>query len=911
MPDNEIIAKVFITFAGMKKRILFAAALVAMALVSCKRETSVDLSGTWEVSLDSLATFEPMQLPGTTDIAGLGEPNTLEPAISGEQILRLTRRHSFLGAAWYRREFNVPRSMAGKPLELVLERVLWQSSVWIDGVRLEGAEESLTTPHRYLLAKGLEAGSHEIMLRIDNRKRHDISWRDLAHSYTNDTQVIWNGVLGEMAVHVLPDVEIAHVEVYPDASSLTARVQTTLVRHGEGLTETVLKHSVDGGKPQMQAVALEGDTTRVELTLRFDSEDALWDEFSPVLHTLDLSTGHDRNTTRFGLRSIGSDGSRITVNGRRIFLRGALDCCIFPLTGCPPMDEEGWRKEFEVCREWGYNHVRFHSWCPPEAAFRVADEMGFYLQVELPAWSKAVGSEDVDNFLLDEYRRIVYNYGNHPSFCLLSCGNEFDSGYEFLNELLAYMKKTDPRHLYTNSTYSMGAGHKGRPEPEDQYMVASRTERGQIRGQDYIGSRTPDFRSDYSRYAAGIDVPLVSHEIGQYSVYPDLAGIGKYTGTLDPLNLKGIRDDLERKGLLDKAGDYTLASGRLAAILYKEEIERALKTPELAGFQVLGLQDFSGQATAHVGLVDAFWDSKGLVDPAWFRQANAPVTPLVRYSKPCWTSDETFAAGVEVANYWADDLSAVLEWRMLNGDAELAAGEITADLPTGQTTAVADSIFVNLASVGDAAVELTLELSVRDSEWKNSWNIWVYPAAGDPDYGEVVLTGDADEALAVLSEGGTVLFAPDPSELQGEAGKFVPVFWSPVFFPEEAGTMGILCDPSDPALALFPTEMHSNWQWWNLTVHSKALVLDGLSGEIRPIVEAVDNFVNNRRLAYIFEAECESGRLLFCAMDICSDAAKSRPESARLLASLLDYMNSPAFNPSGRLKAGELKSFLN
>ena len=123
--------------------------------------------------------------------------------------------------------------------------------------------------------------------------------------------------------------------------------------------------------------------------------------------------------------------------------------------------------------------------------------------------------------------------------------------------------------------------------------------------------------------------------------------------------------------------------------------------------------------------------------------------------------------------------------------------------------------------------------------------------------------------------------------------------------------MGVLCNPEDPALALFPTDMHSDWQWWNLAVHSKALVLDGLSADIRPIVEAVDNFVMNRRLAYIFEAECESGRLLVCLMDISSDEARLRPEVRALLASLLDYMNSPAFNPSGRLKAGELKSFLN
>lgn len=892
---------------------MFLLVLSALFLASCSKKSEfVDLSGTWQVSFDSLDTFQPIALPGTTDLAGLGEPNTLEPAIDGEQIQRLTRRNSFTGAAFYVREFEIPKNMAGRPLALTLERVLWQSSASIDGVPVGDSQESLVTPHRYVIAEGLEAGQHTICLRIDNSKRYDLSWRELAHSYTDDTQIIWNGVLGELSLKLLPSLELAHTDIYPDAAGRTARVVSTLVRHDPELAAAMIGYELDGRSCGSVTAGLSADTTVVEYIVNFPADAPLWDEFSPVLHTLGLNCysgkkATDSKTYEFGLRDIASDGDRILINGRRVYMRGTLDCCIFPLTGTPPMDEDEWRHEFEVCREWGYNHIRFHSWCPPDAAFRVADEMGLYLQVELPVWSKTVGTPGLNAFMLEEYRRIIHFYGNHPSFCLLSGGNEADSGYEFLNELLVYMKNSDPRHLYTATTYSMGEGHKGRPEPEDQFMVASRTEKGQIRGQNSIASRRPDFRSDYSATASGIDIPLISHEIGQYSVYPDISATDKYTGVLDPLNLKGIRAELEKKGLLDKARDYTLASGRLAAILYKEEVERALKTPELAGFQVLGLQDFSGQATAHIGLVDAFWDDKGLVEASWFRQANAPVTPLVRYSSPCWTSDETFVAEIEVANYWKSDISTMVDWTLSHDGGVIASGSVPAELPTGYTTRLDGRIEVPLESLSDAS-ELELRLTLREGGWTNSWNIWVYPAGQTLDTGEVTIARTADEALNVLSEGGSVLLAPDPRMLAGERGKFVPVFWSPVFFPDEAGTMGILCDPDDPALALFPTDMHSDWQWWNLTMNSTAVVLDDMP-ELHAIVEAVDNFVMNRRLAYIFEARCESGRLLFCSMDLFGPAASSCPEAGQLLYSLLDYMNSPTFNPEGRLDVGKLKSF--
>ena len=879
----------------MKRLFILVAAVSVLA--SCVQYRSLDLSGEWQVSLDSLATFSPISLPGTTDLAGLGVANTLEPALAMPQLERLTRRHSFLGAAFYKRTFSVPESMAGKPLQLTLERVIWQSAVWIDGERLPGEQESLTTPHRHFIEGGLRAGTHEIMLRIDNRKRYEISQKNLAHAYTNDTQIIWNGVLGDIRLDVLDPVEVGHVDVYPDVERRCAEVVTTLVRRDPKSTLVTLKV---GGVLQM--VELTDDVTKVSTTYQLPQNAGLWDEFSPELQTVAVECGNSVREITFGLRDFGVDGRDILVNGRKVFLRGTLDCCIFPLTGTPPTDEAGWEKVFGTCREWGLNHVRFHSWCPPDAAFRVADRMGFYLQVELPTWTKSLGRRDVQDFLTKEYDRIVSEYGNHPSFCMLSCGNEHDRAYDYLNSLLRHMKATDPRHIYTNATYSMGAGHKGYPEPEDEYMVTTRTYLGQVRGQEYLNREEPDFTHDFSCAMAGYDLPMISHEVGQYSVYPRLSEIDKYTGVLEPLNFMAVRDALQEKGLLDKAEDYTTASGRLSALLYKEECERILKTPDLSGYQLLGLQDFSGQCTALVGLLDAFWDDKGLVSPEWFRQCCAPVVPLARFCKPCWSSSETFMANFEIANYSASDIDSEVRWSLRNAQTILASGNCHVSAPTGGNTPLSDTLSVALSNVVKPSC-FTLTVSLPGTPWENSWNVWVYPDI-DAVRGDVVVARTLGAAVSALAAGRKVLLNPSPERLRGEAGKFVPVFWSPVWFPHEAGTMGVLCDPRHPALASFPTEMHSDWQWWNLTKHSKALDLDSMP-EVSSIVEAVDNFTLNRRLAYAFEARCGQGKLLFCAMDLSQDKA----EVKQMLRSLLEYMESDKFDPSGVIGTDRLRGF--
>lgn len=543
------------------------------------------------------------------------------------------------------------------------------------------------------------------------------------------------------------------------------------------------------------------------------------------------------------------------------------------------------------------NHLRFHSWCPPEAAFNVADEMGFYVQVELPVWSVTLGKDSATvEFLRAEAKRISKEYGNHPSFCFWSIGNELQYDFNILASMLGEMKAADDRHLYTTTSFTFEKGHGDWPENQDDFFVTQWTKKGWVRGQGVFNQELPSFDKDFRASIDGMEVPWVTHEVGQYSVYPDLTEIPKYTGTLMPLNFMAVKEDLEKKGLIDKAPQYLQASGKLAAILYKEEIERALKTPGISGFQLLDLHDFPGQGTALVGLLNAFWESKGILTGEEFREFCAPVVPLLRFPKAVYTNNETFEAQIELCNYGKDELkNSTLSWEITADGRSLGKGKTPAPALAFGHNGGLGKISFPLQQVTNAS-KLEVCLSLDGTEYRNRWNVWVYPSSVDTKWGDVKYTRNYDEAMALLKKGQKVLFNPDWRTLQGIEGKFVPVFWSPVHFPNQAGTMGVLCNPTHPALADFPTDMHTDWQWWDLNINSTTLVVDSLQGGAS-VVEMVDNFVHNRRLTSLYEGRVGEGKLMLATFDL-QTALDKRPVARQMLYSILNYMNSEEFAPT-------------
>ncbi len=896
---------------------------------SAQSENIISLAGKWQVKLDSLDKGEnigwqnskfkgtSISLPGTLDDAGIGKPNTLEPALDNYVLSNLARKHQYIGKAWYQKEVDIPKAWKNKAVKLVLERVIWESTVFINERKI-GSAESLVGSHEYDLTDVLSSGKHLITILIDNGNKYpyinvtgdrypDPVNQDMAHAYTNHTQIKWNGVIGGILLEASDPNAPKNLKVHPDYANDALNIVFEQPKPGKkGLSFEIL--DTKGQKiieQEIKKPLVEGNY--VNFSIAKPATLQVWDEFHPNLYTVKITTGNGSVTTEFGLCKLANKDGALTLNDERIFLRGNLECIIFPLAGHPPMQKSEWAKLIEQAKNYGLNHLRFHSWCPPNAAFEAADEAGFYLQAELPHWSLKVGEDKATTeFLKKEADKMIRDYGHHPSFIMMSLGNELQGDIGLLNDMVSELKKKDDRRLYATTSFSFQKPTGTRPEPEDEFFIAQWTDKGWIRGQGVFNDKSPAFDTDYSANSDHIKIPLISHEIGQYSVYPDLSEITKYTGVLEPLNFMAVKQDLEKKGMLDLADDFTQASGKLAAMLYKEEIERALKTSGFDGFQLLQLQDFSGQGTALVGLLNAFWESKGAISAEEFRKFNSPLVPLLRFEKAVYENGETFLGTIEVANFLEDKKAQTLEWYITDEKGNTLAEDSidNVNLSIGNNLDLGKMEFpINI----EKAQQWNLNVKLKGTEFQNDWPIWVYPKTMTTEPKDILVTTSFEEAMVALEKGKKVLLNPDTLQLKGIKGRFVPVFWSPVHFPDQPGTMGLLIDTEHKALADFPTKNYTEWQWWDLCINSKSVIIDSL--EVRPIVRVIDNFVTNHQLANIFEVKVNEGKLLFSSIDLHSDLEK-RPVARQLRKSLMAYMSEGAFDPENNIDVGALKTIL-
>ncbi len=928
----------------MPRSAIFAAALLAIALLAGPTAAAnLDLAGTWQFQLDpadqgvadqwfNRDLTEKINLPGSLQEQGFGDDVTLDtPWIGGivDQSLFESPRYApyrepgnikypcwlqpekhYAGAAWYQRSIDVPIEWKGRRLVLSFERAHWETTVWVDDRKI-GSCNALGTPHVYELPQGLSPGEHRLTVRVDNRMIV-INVGPNSHSVSDHTQSNWNGLIGKLQLTATDPVWIDDLQVYPDAKSKTARVvvkignaagksvEGTLVMPTAVNEHTLGNHSID--------FTASGKLETVTTEIAFIDQSRPWSEFLPALFgdmRVKLTAGdlRDEKAVTFGMRNITTDGTHLVLNGQRISLRGTLDCCIYPLTGYPPTDLKSWLRIIRICKAHGLNHIRFHSWCPPEAAFTAADELGFYFQIECSSWANqgaTVGDGDpLDDWLYAEADRILKAYGNHPSFILMAYGNEPSGpgrGGKYLGPWVTHYREKDPRRLYTSA-----AGWPMIPENQFHNVPGPRIQQWGQELASRINARPPETVTDYTDFIKQYTVPVVSHEIGQWCAYPNFDEIKKYTGLLKPKNFEIFRDFLNQNHMGDQAHDFLMASGKLQTLCYKEEIESSLRTPGFGGFQLLDLHDFPGQGTALVGVLDPFWDSKPYVSPEEFRRFCGPTVPLARLPKRIFTDKDKLTADIEIYHYGRADLTdAVVTWTLTRaGDTIIGGGRLPAKtIPTGGLTPVG-SVEVDFEGL-DYAERFRLTVGIEDADIENDWDVWAYGTEQPQTEPEnVTIARQLDEeAVGILKSGGRVLLMLPPTSINTESILgFSSVFWNTAWTHNQAPhTLGTLCDPAHPALKGFPTDYHTNWQWWELIHGASAMTLDDLPPQLRPIVQPIDTWFEARRLGLVFEARANRGRLLVCSMDLQSDLA-SRPAAQCMRSCLLDYAASNAFDP--------------
>ncbi len=852
----------------------------------------------------------------------------------------------YVGVAWYQRDIEIPPDWRGKRVVLTLERPHWETRVWVDG-RQAGSNNSLSTPHEYDLGTALAPGKHRLTIRVDNGLVVDVGVN--SHCVTDHTQGNWNGIAGDISLRATGPVWIEDVQVYPNLATRKVRIVVKLgnrsERAGTGNLLVSVSSQSQAGKalanpmPVFVSWGESGGKAEFEITPPVCQA---WDEFTPDLQKLGINlmdltdSKHwlDSRSVMFGFREVSTQGTQFLINGRKTFFRGTLECCIFPLTGHPPTDMESWKRIIRIAKAYGLNLFRFHSYCPPEAAFVAADELGFYYQVET-CWanqSTTLGDgKPVDQWVYDETDRILKAYGNHPSFLLMPHGNEpgGKKASAYLAKWVNHFKAQDSRRLWTS-----GSGWPAIAENQFHVTPNPRVQSWGAGLKSRINARPPETRTDYRDFIQAQRMPIISHEIGEWCVYPNFDEMRKYKGYLKPRNFEIFQATLRAHRMGDLGHQFLLASGKLQTLCYKEEIESALRTPGMGGFELLDLHDFPGQGTALVGVLDPFWEDKGYVTAGEYSRFCKSTVPLARLSKRVFTTEELLEADIEVAHFGPAPLdAAATTWKLVDDHHKaVASGKLPpCDVPVDNGTALGRvridlkdvpsparyKFVVTLGPAPDGAQGVSRGKRGASPAFENDWDVWVYPPAVNTQAppGVVMVEDLNDEALAALNAGGRVLLLIPPNRVKNDKPAkvelgFSSIFWNTAWTHRQAPTtLGILCDPKHPALALFPTEYHSNWQWWYLISQAGAMILDGLPKELRPTVQVIDDWVTSRKLGLVVEARMGGGKLLVCSIDLRKDQ-EHNPVARQMLHSLLHYVNSSSFKPAVALSPAEVRSLM-
>jgi beta-galactosidase len=812
------------------------------------------------------------------------------------------QRH-YLGAAWYQRDIEIPKEWAGRRVVLFLERTRWETRAWLDD-KLVGTNHSLCTPHEFDFGI-VSPGKHRLTVRVDNRML--MNYRPDAHAVSDSVGGTWNGIVGQIELRSTPPVWIDSVQVYPNFSSNLLTIKgrlgniTGLPSNGNIRLFICPSGSSEPVAGRGTSIKWKSDGGDFEHSFTLPDGKQFWDEFTRQTYDVFISFMCSVNNENFiqhikagfGLRDFKTSGQEFIVNGRPTHLRGTHHGGDFPLTGYPPCDVEYWRKLFKTCKEWGLNHVRFHSFCPPEAAFTAADEIGIYLQPEPGMWNEISPGTPMEQMLYEETERMIKYYGNHPSFVLFSASNEAKGRWkEACSKWVQHFRERDPRRLYTPDTGWSLIDEPGTVGDKADYLAVHRI------GQNLMRGERAWFGRDYARAMRGVDVPNIVHELGQWVAYPDFDVIKKFTGFIRPGNYEIFRASAEANDMLEFNKQFAHASGRYQLACYKEEIEANLRTPGLGGFQLLDLHDYTGQCTALVGVLDPFWEEKGYAKADEWRRFCSETVPLARLTKRVFTTAEKLEATIDVTHYGKAPLTnVVVAWEIQDAQRKVVAqGKLLPQqIRLGRNSALG-RIAVDLSKL---AAPASYRLIVSVGAAKNDWNFWLYPAQVSQEASkDVFVTSSWREVETKLAAGGKVLFLPHIADLDWSSPPLddVPVFWNRLMNPQWGRMLGLWCDTKHPALAGFPTEANCDWQWAQITKGARAVNLGKLPRELKFIVAAIDDWNRNWKLAPIFEVRVGKGRLLVCSFDLTSKL-EERIVARQLRRSLLDYAASGKFQP--------------
>ena len=888
----------------------------------------IDLKGEWKVitdgseSLDSWRDDEwvkssyVINIPDSINHARIGKSN------HDIHTDHLTDEYEYYGNVWFSREIET-EDLSGNDVVFYIEKTRI-TTVYVDGVKYDTLD-SLCTPHSHEIKAPLNKGKHRIDVCVNNTKYRTRG----GHMTSPDTQTNWTGMLGKVGLCIYENEHVNKLNVYavksgPDRAYITVCAETT-AKSGDALFTIYSKNAeslmdaIINAKDTVSGSAPIGEDGTAVFSVELKGDKLFWDEYERNLFSCSvrLSNGEEKEVS-FGIRTLKAEPLCLKINDTPVYLRGKHDGMVFPLTGYAPMEKEEWIKVFNTAKEYGINHYRFHTCCPPEAAFVAADETGIYLEPELPFWGTVAdeGEEgfnrDEQEYLISEGNRILEAYGNHPSFIMLSMGNELWGSHKRIGEMLGGFKKKDPRHLYSGGSNNFQF-YPSFQENEDVLSCVRFSKERLIRGSyamcdaplGYVQTDEPGSMKNYDdaiepaivsegtdggdgyvdiQYGTGVRrvkagesseimspaTPVISHETGQFYFYPDFDSVPKYTGNLKPTYLEAYSDNLKNAGVFDNYKAYYKAAGKHAVNCYRADIEALMMSEKLSGFQMLDLQDFPGQDIALVGILDAFYDNKGFITPDKWREFCSDTVVYICMPRFVYGEGDNIDADIRLtADRFMSVKSATVTVRLCDKMGQIVATEkLEPFSPSKRVYKVGSVSFNEKLCAGKYFVkaDCVIKTDTGMKTIKSDREIWIYEnseititeseiISGDK---KLKIAGDFEDARKLKEDGLDVICIPQMPEDAIE-GTYCTDFWNYSMFSKiseslgrklPVGTLGLFIRENN-YLDRFVHDYYSTPGWYNIVMHSHAMELKP-DEQVEMVAEVIDNPVRAKRLALLY-----------------------------------------------------------
>ncbi|MBN1900312.1 hypothetical protein JW926_03185, partial [Candidatus Sumerlaeota bacterium] len=806
-------------------------------------------------------------------------------------------------------------------------------------------------------------GKNVLIIRVEELPRHFSAGfpRELGNFAGYDSH--FGGLWQDVTLYPTGDIHIDNIFVMPGLGAEKVDVKANITgssnAHGS-LSCSIYKPDGALVEEKVKNISFEGWNKPFDVEFSMPVvKPVAWRPDNPALYraVIQARTGEEvsqKETIRFGMRDVKTEGSRLLLNGEPIYVRGMLHWGYYPNLFSITPSEEQIRREFQDLRACGFNLVKVCLFIFPRRFYEIADETGMLIWEEYPTWMTIPkpGDSRMREVMRREYSEWFRFDRNFPSIILrsLTCeAQNYDE--EFLSSLYQLGKE-----MTNGSVMADNSGFLNHTITDWYDMHSYRELHDHYGTMDWI-AKTVREKPEIKPFITGEDMDFDTYRDMQ-SIRSAFLGSGEIPWWLANNNFKEqekFEEGIKKEINADAPGMMVRMQKRRALSVRQALFGEYRRHEEFAGYVMTSIRD-------NPYTRPGFYDD--LMNPKWspeewtrfnadrvliFRaHGNDSSTPAESSEQPrhsfCFMADEDIRFRIYFSNYGANLEGGELKWRLVNMDKTiLVKGSMRVGAKRGELKALPDfSIALPQNIIGtQAPLQCRFETEIGEGETitRNDVPVWIFPSRGNAaigkgiavyiyspkgsdDYagvfpglrGETVTPVTGEDKWKLSRSGEKISFDPGTKAIlltdhldepvktalrKGakvlyipceESGKDIPRYDYEIFWRESV----IWLPPEHPLWGDFPHQGFVDLQFLDMTCKSP-FNAEGFRDGIRPLIWGFNPRIPGYRIRdYVFESAVGEGKILACALNLFGER---NPAGEYFLKCLLQYAASGDFDP--------------